>query len=134
MGRNLVESTEGPVALGCGKVRRGDDGTLVAGRQGLLTHPIIVAQLAVVKLLKGRGRWFGVRCAPDPQFARWPRHSRGQPLRIPSIFRSLRREGRPGALPRRQPRWSEFLLGFVRDPAARRKSFPTALAVAWGDR
>ncbi|HVI77676.1 MAG TPA: hypothetical protein VM715_05840, partial [Candidatus Acidoferrum sp.] len=43
------------------------------------------------------------------------------------------REGRPGALPRRQPRWNEFLLGFMRDHASRRKSFPTTLAV-WGDR
>ena len=70
MGRNLVESTEKPSALECGKVRKGTMGRSWQDGKG-------VAQLAVVELLKGRGRWFGGRVggrAPDPQFARWPRH------------------------------------------------------------
>ena len=51
----------------------GDDGTFVAGRQALLRHQIIVAQLAVVELLERRGRLCGNsrsaslrRSIPDP--------------------------------------------------------------------
>src|SRR4051794_22489428 len=68
MGRNLVESTEKPGALECGKVRKGTMGRSWQDGKG-------VAQLAVVELLKGRGRWFGIRCrraCSRPQYARWP--------------------------------------------------------------
>jgi hypothetical protein len=56
MGRNLVESTEKPGGPGMWEGEKG--GT--TGRSWQDGKG--VAQLAVVELLKGRGRWFGVRC------------------------------------------------------------------------
>jgi hypothetical protein len=83
------------VALECWKVRRGDDGTLVAGRQGLLTHP----------LSSRSSLWWSFSREEDDGSAfevggvllihsslAGLVTSRGQPLRIPSTFRY------PGAL------------------------------------
>src|SRR5947209_14927751 len=55
MARNLVESTEKPGGPGMWEGEKW-------GMARASDTPIIVAQLAVVELLKGRGRWFGVRC------------------------------------------------------------------------
>src|SRR3954451_8823890 len=63
-----IWTTEKPGALECGKVRKGTMGRSWQDGKG-------VAQLAVVELLKGRGRWFGIRCRRAcswAQFARWP--------------------------------------------------------------
>src|SRR5947209_10142329 len=85
------------------QVEKGHDGTLVARRQG-------------------RG---AARCGGASQGKRaMVRHSMSAGVLLTTI-RSLAsspsstsRGQPPGALPRRQPRWSEFLLGFMRDPAA----------------
>src|SRR5437764_372641 len=88
--RILSKQGDGPVFLECRQGRR--EGRRV-GRQVLLTHRIIIAQLVVVELLKRRG---ACGHTPDPQFAR--RHppsstSRGQPCRhlLPSSGDALAR-------------------------------------------
>ena len=110
----------------------------MAALQGLLTHQIIVAQLAVVELLERRGRLCGNsrsaslrRSISDPYsladlvtllYGSWSimrDPSRATAVARGTTFRysgalygstiEQMGEGRHGALPRRQPRWSEFL-------------------------
>jgi hypothetical protein len=105
------------VALECGKVRRGDDGTIVTGRQGRRA----------------------ARCGGASQGKRaMVRHSMSAGV----LLTTIRRRRHLLDLSRTTS-WSSSAaatslervpLGFMRDHASRRKSFPTALAVAWGDR